>query len=116
MILHMIDTRGRARIAELVRAAIAWRRTSAAKVGAMPGRPGIATIDRVKAGDEVSDTMLRALGDKLGLPPDYLLYVGAGDIERIRRSGADPAEVQWTVDLIEADRPNGPGHRRSVIG
>jgi hypothetical protein len=111
MILNMIDNSGRARIGEFVRKAIAWKQTSAVKVGAMPGRPSRETIQRIVAGEEVSEVSLLALGTKLGLPADYLIYVGTGDIRRIRRSGADPDLIRVTVDLIEPDEFDAGYHR-----
>lgn len=109
MIIYMIDTRGRARIAEFVKWAIAWNRTSAVKVGAMPGRPSRETIQRIVAGDQVSDVMLMALGDKLKLPRDFLLYVGTGDIRKIEASARpgnqdDQDLIRWTVEMIRESR------------
>lgn len=86
MIIYMIDKRGRARISETVKRVIAWNRTSAVKVGAMPGSPSRETIQRVVAGEQVSEVMLMALGDKLQLPRDFLIYVGTGDIRKIEAS------------------------------
>jgi hypothetical protein len=103
MIHYMIDNSGRARIGEFVRKAIAWKQTSAVKVAAMTGRPSRQTIQRIVAGEEVSEMSLMALGTKLGLPADYLLYVGTGDIPRIRRSGADPDLIRVTLELIQPD-------------
>lgn len=103
MLSFMIDTQGRARIAQLVRAVMGWEGLSAPKIEA-GGRVSRATVDRVKAGDpRVSDTMLRALGDALGLPRDYLLYVGSGDMKQIERSGADPDLIRVTLDMIRAN-------------
>lgn len=85
MLLFMIDSRGRNRIGEL-----------------STGRVSRATINRAKRGDPISDTMLRALGDALGLPRDYLLYVGTGNVQKVQASGADPDLIRWTTDLILA--------------
>lgn len=109
MICYMIDTRGRARISEFVKRAIAWNRTSAVKVGAMPGRPSRETIQRIVAGDKVSDVMLMALGDKLKLPRDFLLYVGTGDIKKIEASARpdrddDQDLIRWTVEMVRESR------------
>jgi len=102
MILNMIDSQGRARIAQFVRDHIERLGTSAEAVGAAPGRPRIATIKRIKAADpDVSDSMLRALGGKLRLPFDWLIYIGAGDVRRIQESGADPDLIRVTLDLIQ---------------
>jgi hypothetical protein len=101
MLIFMIDDQGRIRIGTLVRAAMGWQGLSASRIEA-GGRISRATVDRVKRGDRLSDTMLRALGDTLGLPRDYLLYVGTGDIQKIEASGADPDLIRWTTDLIEA--------------
>jgi hypothetical protein len=106
MIHYMIDNSGRTRIGEFVRKAIARQGTSAVKVGAMPGRPSRETIQRIVAGDEVSEVSLMALGTKLGLPADYLIYVGTGDTRRIRRSGADPDLIRVTIELIEPEEFN----------
>jgi len=104
MIFHMIDSEGRARIARFVRDHIERLGTSAEAVGAAPGRPRIATIKRIKAADpDVSDSMLRALGGKLRLPFDWLIYIGAGDVRRIRESGAEPDLIRVTLDLIQDD-------------
>lgn len=100
MLVFMIDTNGRYWIAETVRAAMSWEGLTGERIEA-GGRVSRATVDRVKARNpRVSDTMLRALGNVLGLPKDYLLYVGAGDIRRIEQSGADPDLIRWTIDLI----------------
>lgn len=110
MILYMIDTQGRSRIGRLVSAEISRRGMTGLRL-ASSGRPGIATINRIKAGDpRVSLQMLRALGDKLGLPRDFLIYVGTGDVARIRASARpgnpDDADlIRWTEDLIDEDPP-----------
>lgn len=69
----------------------------------VPPRDGLsrATIDRVKRGEKVSDTTLRALADMLGLPRDFLVQTGAGDREAIAASSADPDLVQWVLELFE---------------
>jgi hypothetical protein len=103
MILHMIDNHGRGRIARFVTDEIARQGLSARALGAQAGRPRLPTIKRIKAGDpEVSETMLRAMGGKLGLPADWLIYIGTGDTRRIRGSGADPDLIRVTLDLITA--------------
>lgn len=99
MLLFMIDSRGRTRIGETVKAVMAWEGYTGVGIDST-GRVSRATINRAKRGDEISDTMLRALGDALGLPRDYLLYVGAGDVRKIEASGADPDLIRWTTDLI----------------
>lgn len=102
MLSFMIDTQGRIRIGMLVRAAMGWQGLSGSRIEA-GGRVSRATVDRVKRGDpKVSDTMLRALGDTLGLPRDYLLYVGNGDIRKIQESGADPDLIRVTIDMIRS--------------
>ncbi|SRR6266498_2312070 len=117
MIVYMIDSQGRARIAALVTTVIGRRGTSVAKVGAMPGAPSRETIFRVLRKEDVREPMLQALGAKLGLPMDFILYVGAGDVEKIRAAAMDdPDLVRWTVDLIKADRPNTRRRRRGVAG
>ena len=106
MILYMIDRHGRARIARFVTEEIARQGLSARALGDAPGRPRLPTIKRIKAEEEVSDTMLRAMGGKLKLPADWLIYIGAGDERRIRNSGADPDLIRVTLDLF--DRPMPP--------
>lgn len=97
-----IDSNGRTWIAETVRAAMDWEGLTGIGIDA-GGRVSRATMDRVKRGDaRISPRMLRALGDVLGLPRDYLLYVGAGDVARIEQSGADRDVIRWTVDLISS--------------
>lgn len=118
MIFFMIDTAGRQRIATLVRAAMGWTGLSGPAIEAR-GRVSRATIDRVKRGDErVSDTMLRALGDQLDMPRDFLLYVGAGDVRQIEASGGDPDLVRWTLDLLKEDQANDTttGNARNQAG
>lgn len=111
MLFFMIDRQGRVRIGQFVRAAMGWRGLSGSRIEA-GGRVSRATVDRVKRGDpKVSDNMLRALGDALGLPREYLLYVGTGDIRKIQESGADPDLIRVTVDLIHSDNPS---ERRGV--
>lgn len=111
MIIYMpdIDAHGRARISAIVKKVIAWNRTSAVKVGAMPGRPSHVTVKRIVAGAEVSEVMLMALGDKLKLPRDFLLYVGKGDIEKIEASARpgnddDMDIIRVTVEMIRESR------------
>lgn len=103
--VHMgdrIDDRGRERIAELVRAQMAWAGMSGPRIHAT-GRVSRATVDRVKRKEEVSETMLRALGDVLGLPRDFLLYVGRGDLVAVQRSAeSDPDLVRWAAELMTA--------------
>jgi len=106
MILFMIDSRGRTRIGETVKAVMAWEGYTGVGIDST-GRVSRATINRAKRGDQISNTMLRALGDALGLPRDYLLYVGAGDVRKIEASGADPDLIRWTVDLILSSEDQG---------
>ena len=101
MLLFMVDARGRTRIGETVKAVMAWEGYTGVGIDST-GRVSRATINRAKRGDQISDTMLRALGDALGLPRDYLLYVGAGDVRKIEASGADPDLIRWTTDLIQS--------------
>jgi hypothetical protein len=96
----MIDTAGRHRIAELVRAQMAWTGMSGPGIEAT-GRVSRATVDRVKRADaNVSDTMLRALGDVLGLPRDFLIYVGSANVLAIEQSGADADLLRWVLNLF----------------
>lgn len=102
MLIFMIDSSGRIRIGRFVKAAMGWQGLSGSRIEA-GGRVSRATVDRVKRGDpKVSETMLRALGDTLGLPRDYLLYVGSGDIKKIEESGADRDLIRVTIDLIHS--------------
>ncbi|HEY9367017.1 hypothetical protein [Streptomyces sp.] len=106
MILYMIDRHGRARIARFVTDEIARRGLSTRSLGAAPGRPRLPTIKRIKAADaDVSETMLRAMGGKLGLPADWLIYIGVGDMRKIRNSGADPDLIRVTLDLFSDPNP-----------
>ena len=102
MLAFMIDSHGRHRIGETVKAVMAWEGYTGVGIDST-GRISRATINRAKRGDKITDTMLRALGDALKLPRDYLLYVGAGDTSKIESSGADPDLIRWTVDLIRSD-------------
>lgn len=107
MIIHMIDSAGRERIGRFVRDEIARQGTTPEEVGAKPGRPSLVTIKRIKAGDSsVSELMFLALGTKLGLPADYLMYIGTADIKRIRRSGAAPDLIRVTLELFHDDNPD----------
>ncbi|HEY9418369.1 MAG TPA: hypothetical protein VIQ30_26705 [Pseudonocardia sp.] len=99
MLCFMIDARGRIRIGETVKAVMAWEGYTGVGLDST-GKISRATINRAKRGDVISDVMLRALGDALGLPRDYLLYVGAGDTRKIEASGAEPDLIRWTIDLI----------------
>ena len=60
-----------------------------------------ATVERVKRAEKVSDTTLRALADALGLPREFLVMVGAGDVEGVAASNADPDLTQWALGLFE---------------
>jgi hypothetical protein len=107
MLSVVIDAAGRRRIGELVRAVMAWEDLTGDSIGA-GGRISRATVDRVKRGDpSVSDTTLHALGDVLELPRGFLLYVGDGDIEAIRQSGADPDLIVWTIRMMRSGTPDG---------
>lgn len=106
MIVYMIDRHGRARIARFVTEDLARQGMSARALGAAPGRPSLPTIKRIKAEDpDISDTMLRALGGKMGLPADWLIYIGTGDKKRIANSGADPDLIRVTLDLFDSQTP-----------
>lgn len=95
-----IDARGRADIAELVVAAMGWSGLSGPKIS-KTGRVGLSTVNRVKRLEPVGETMLRALGDVLDLPRDFLLYVGRHDVENVIRAGArDMDLLRWTIDLL----------------
>ncbi|MGH3331544.1 MAG: hypothetical protein ACRDPJ_09620 [Nocardioidaceae bacterium] len=97
----MNEEPGQERVAELVKAAMGWRGISGPQIDAT-GRVSRATVDRVKRRENVSDAMLRALGDILGLPRDYLLYVRNGDVEAVISSGAtDPDLLRWTLELMQ---------------
>lgn len=109
MILYMIDRLGRARIARFVTDEIARQGLSTRTLGTAPGRPRLPTIKRIKAEDpDVSETMLRAMGGKLKLPADWLVYIGTGDVRRIRNSGADSDLIRVTLDLF--DNYDGTAH------
>jgi hypothetical protein len=77
-----------------------WRGLTGVTIDA-GGQISRATLDRIKRHDTVSDGILRALGDILDLPRDYLIHVGRGDVERIVRAGAaDPELLRWTMTLM----------------
>lgn len=100
-----IEPEGRLRIAAFVHAALGWAGQSSAKNFIGTGRVSRATIDRVKRGEEVSDTLLRALGDVLDLPRDFLLYIGYGDIHRIEHLADDADDdlrdlIRWTQEHL----------------
>lgn len=105
---------GRHRIAEFVHAALGWAGQNASKRFAGTGRVSKGTIDRVKRGESVSDTMLRALGDVLGLPRDFLLYIGYGEVDRIERlaESEDDADrkdlIRWTLEHLFPTDPGRP--------
>lgn len=106
MIIYMIDAEGRIRIGQFVRAAMAWQGVSGPKIDA-GGRISRATVDRVKRADpRITDVTLLALGDVLGLPRKYLLYIGTGDAEKIRNSGADPDLIRVTLEMLEEPLPD----------
>lgn len=106
-----IDEAGRRRIAKFVDAALGWAGMESAKRLAGTGRVSKATIDRVKRGEDVSDTMLRGLGVVLELPRDYLLYIGYGDVDRIKEL-ADTDDlnrqdlIHWTLIHLFPENPN----------
>lgn len=112
-----IDAEGRQRIAAFVHAALGWDYMQSSK-NLTTGRLSRASVDRVKRGEVVSDTLLRALGKKLDLPRDFLLYIGYGDTGRIERLAEDADDdlrdlVRWTLEhLFHLDGPgSGPRAR-----
>lgn len=115
MIVYMIEDQGRARIAKLVSHEMARQGLTGTELGAR-GMPSYGTIKRVRAGKEVSDEMLDAIGGRLGMPRDFILYVGIGDVRKIRASGAEPDLIRWSIELIRADRPDIRDQRRGVAG
>lgn len=104
MLLFMIDSHGRTNIGETVKAVMAWDGYTGVGIDST-GRVSRATINRAKRGDKISDVMLRALGDALGLPRDFLLYVGTGNVQKIQSSGADPDLIRWTTELVSTSHP-----------
>lgn len=95
-----ISDLGREMLAELVTAAMGWNGMSGPSIS-RTGRIGLSTVNRVKRLEPVSETMLRALGDVLDLPRDYLLYVGRVDVESIVRSAQwDRDLLRWTMDML----------------
>lgn len=115
-----IDDAGRQRIAEFVHAALGWAGINAAKRFYGTGRISRATLDRVKQAQDVSPTMLRAVGDVLELPRDYLLYIGYADTDRIRKLAEDTDDenrkdlIRWTLDHLFPDNPTPTTRRNSA--
>jgi hypothetical protein len=106
-----MDEAGRRRIAEFVHAALGWAGANASKNFSETRRVSKTTMDRVKRGEVVSDTYLRAVGDVMGLPRDYLLYIGYADLDRLSRLGetsdADRQDlVRWTLEHLFPDFDN----------
>jgi hypothetical protein len=88
---------GRRLVSDLVRAQMGWIGMSGLGIE-RTGRVSRATVDRIKRGEVVSDAMLRATGDAIGLPRDFLLYVLQGNIHAIREAAeSDPDLVRWTL-------------------
>lgn len=115
MLLDMtteISAAGRDRIAAMVRAQMDWEGLSGPRIE-KSGRVSRATLDRVKRGDEnVSNTMLRAVGDVIGLPRDFLIYVGTGNLAAIEQTG-DPELVRWVrLNLFPEPDMGGDERRR----
>lgn len=104
-----IDTAGRARIARLVTYEMARLGITRSRVvREWVGRIGPATVTRIRSGDpKVAVETLAAVGDLLGMPRGFLLYVGAGDVDRIAASGGDPDLIRWTLDMINETDNNG---------
>lgn len=103
----MVDTAGRQRIAQLVRAGMAWQGLSKSRLEAS-GHVQRGIADRVRLGDPtISDAMLRELATVLGFPSDFLLDVGLGDVGKVAASAGDPDLIRWTIDLLRADQRDG---------
>lgn len=95
-----ITERGRADIAALTNAAMGWAGLNVPRA-ASSGRVSKATLERVKRQEPVSEAMLRAVGEILSLPRDFLLYVGYRDLDAVVRASAnDPDLMRWTVELM----------------
>ena len=99
----MIDENGRRWIGALVGYEVGRLGLTRTRMRKQWSRVSPATVERVTRGEAVGDQYLAAIGDLLGMPRGYLQYVGAGDTDRIKGSGADADLIRWTVDLIDAD-------------
>lgn len=114
-----MDAEGRLRIAAFLQALLGWDYPVTAQKLLGSGRVSPATIARAKRGEVVSDTMLRVIGDVLGLPRDFLIYIGYGNADRIERllpeANDDFREVlRWTLDLFAGDDDPGEPRIRSA--
>lgn len=97
-----VSEAGLADVATLVTAALGWKGTSSRALS-KEGRISRVTVERIKRGERVSDVMLRALGDTLDFPRDFLLYVAYRDLDAIVRAGLvynDEDLVRWTAELL----------------
>lgn len=117
---RQMDEVGRRRVAEFVHAALGWAGMNASKRFTGTGRISRATLDRVKQGQDVSPTLLRALGEVLELPRDYLLYIGYGDVDRIQKLAEETTNenrrdlIRWTLDHLFPDDNPPHSHRRTA--
>ena len=108
MIVTVIDETGRERIAILVSYELARLGMTRSRMRKeWSHRVSSATVDRVRTGKPAGEQYLAAIGDLLGMPRGFLVYVGEGDAERIRTSGGDPDLIRWTLDLIDAESAAG---------
>jgi hypothetical protein len=108
MIAAVIDETGRDRIAILVSyelARLGMTRTRMRKEWSH--RVSSGTVDRIRTGKPAGEQYLAALGDLLGMPRGFLQYVGRGDVERIKASGADADLIRWTLTLLDAESAAG---------
>lgn len=106
----MIDETGRRIIGALVTYELGRLGLHRGRIKKEWTRVSPATVDRIRRAEPVGDQYLAAIGDLLSMPRGYLQYVGAGDVERIKNSGADADLIRWTLDLIKHE------HDRSTAG
>lgn len=113
-----IEDAGRADVAALVAAAMAWRGLSSRALAKNTGRISTVTVRRVRNGERVSEVMLRSLGEILDLPRDFLLYVGRQDLDAMVRAGMASGDldlVRWTAELMISDHHARPINARDLM-
>lgn len=89
-------------VGAVIRGEIARRGLTLARAAELAGRDRNLVASRLEKGKRPDPDSLRRYEGVLGLPRDLLSYVAAHDLDRIKRTAADPDLVTWLTNEISA--------------